>query len=403
MSDDESLRRLRAADPSQGQPTDLESLRRAVRTRLAERPPQEPSARGRDELAERRARRRSAAWLAGAAAALVVGVGGYALGIGSAGGGDSAGGAAEDAGSENEVFTASGGDDAGPVPTVMEQEEAADGADFVVAGISEEGGTAESFSYEPVGVATAERTEQVAQALGVTGAAEPEGAGWVVADAEGRRVEIVDDAVGSLIFEDPGLDPGACAVSGSDVSSPDSLGACEEGGALTDPIATVQALLEKIGIDADTLDLVVGGTSTGVAQVVGYPAGSAPVGAPAWTVTLGAEGVGSLTGRLAPLVSLGDSDVIAPTVAVDRLADARFGALAVGQQSPGADPSTWLPAAGDPHPWPPGSHTITHATLTLISYPLEGGTSGVLPAWALSTDDGANWVVVAATEADLGL
>lgn len=422
MSDDESISRLLAADPARGHATDLAALRRAVDTRLETDPersaPATPAPR--DELAERRVRRsRRMSWVAGAAASVIVGVSGYLVGAGGAGGGggDSAGGAAEDV----DTFVASEGaeadtgiaDDSGAGEATEQTDElgvmsGSDGSSgpagesegrvaFEASGLTDERTAAEAFAYDATGVATAERAQQLADALGVAGAAVQEGTAWVVADGEGRRVAIEGDGAATLGYSDPTVTAGACADVRGDVSDPDDLGTCE---AVDDPITTARDFLTRVGVDSETLELVIGASSLGEVVVDGYPAGSDPAGQPVWSVVVTAGGVSTATGPLAPLIPIGSYEVISPVEAVARLGDSRFGAFVTGQvtQIVSQDQGTWTPSEGGTLPWAVTTHTITGADLVLAGYPLGGGAVGVLPTWRLTSEDGGTWSVIAVTD-----
>ncbi|GAB2604973.1 hypothetical protein GCM10027067_15410 [Pseudactinotalea suaedae] len=423
VSEDESLRRLRAADPAQGRPTDLAALRRAVDTRLSDETPAAaaPASVGTDELAARRPRRpRRMAWVAGAAASVIVGVSGYLVGVGSldrAGGAD---GSAEDADPLMASEEAAGGDSAGQTDMdggAIEDSGAGTQSEltmlaggrvmFVASGLSSEPGSAEAFAYDPAGLTGAETAVEIAQALGVEGEMTDRDGSWAVVDDGGRTVELYADGTATLGYVDPTLDPWACAVDASAESSPDELGSCDPAAAPTDPVSTAREFLTTLGVDTDVLRLEAGAEGVGAIDVTAYSDGAA---APAWTITVTAEGVYSAWGWLAPLVSLGSYDVVSPVVAVERLADPRFGAAPSGMVPFGAadgsvaepsEPSggpTTVPEPGATLPWPVETRTVVGAELTLVAYPTPGGATTLLPAWSLTTDDGGTWSVVAVTD-----
>ncbi|WP_420115074.1 hypothetical protein [Pseudactinotalea sp.] len=402
MSDDESLARLRAADPAAGQASDLAALRRAVDARLEDEQPSTvtPPER-RDELAARRERRSTrSGWLAGVAAAVIVGVGGYTLGANDTFGG-SAGGAAdsayEDSGEAANDEPLSGADGAGgsEEAEIEGGETLSDGDDtmpvggrvtYEESGLSDETGSAEAFAYDPSGAASAERAAEVADALDVAGDVTETGGAWMVADADGRTVELYDDGTVTFSYVDPTLDPWAC--SDCDGATP------------ADPVEAARQFLTTIGVDPSGLRFVADETGSGAVGVDAYPEGSAAL---TWSITVTVDGVYSAWGWLAPLASLGSYDVVSPVTAVERLTDPRFGAQPNGDlaaESMDADASRpgAVPEPGSILPWPVEARTITDAELTLAAYPLGGGTVALLPAWALTADDGSTWTVLAVTE-----
>lgn len=450
-ADDEALARLRAADPAREASTDLAALRRAVELRTAaddaasvptddERAVEQ--AHERDELAARRARRgRRRAWLAGAAASLVVGTGGYLAGVGtaaptadSAGGGadaayegavpnsaadGSAGGAAEEsAGGATEDGVAGAGD-----ADIMI---AWDRAVFTSSGLSDEPGSAEAFGYDATAVDPASTVADLAAALGIEGEAVDQGWSWTVQGGDGRTIEVHPDGTGSVGYNDPTVDPWLCTEEGRDQPVPDSggdegdgtsssfAGCPEDGTGHPDPAGAARDFLTTLGVDTAGLEIVtseVGGGVTAVEASLPELVGS---GAPEWNLMVGADGVYSAWGRLAPRVSLGSYDVISAEDAVERLMDPRFGpGHPTGPVDGGgvtilddggsvSDPvSPEVPSAPAPVapgadiPWPVSAYEITDAELGLAGYTLPEGAYVLLPTWSLSSPDGLTWSVLA--------
>jgi len=201
-------------------------------------------------------------------------------------------------------------------------------------------------------------------------------------------------------------EPGSCKQTGDPAPTGDAA------------VDRTREVLASLGLDADgyeyeaTTDRGSGAiTSVTAAQVV---AGE-QVGA-SWYVALTAEGVQSLSGPLAPLVSLGTYDVVSPTEAVARLSDPRFGAtagdvrpLALPQAGaavvdPSAPPTVPTPpAAGSPLAWPVQDVTITSARLVVRQTYLGQGNGSVVlaPTYELSDADGSTWTVLAVADAGL--
>ena len=72
----------------------------------------------------------------------------------------------------------------------------------------------------------------------------------------------------------------------------------------------------------------------------------------AWSLELSATGISSVSGGLAPLVSLGDYPVVSATEAFDRLSDPRFGAQPVGPfyVTNASETELWSPPTAPPTP-----------------------------------------------------
>ena len=411
MSDDESLRRLRAADPAEGRASDLAALRRAVDDRLAD--DQGESSTARDELTARRARRsRGTTWMAAAAAAVVVGAGGYLVGLGSAGGSggaadsayeggayDDSGGAEaqEEAGGDSEMLSADGDAGADLDAATSEGDEitfAEGSGTFDGSGLSDETGSAEAFAYDRTGIDRV-RAAEIAGSLGIDGDPGATGSGWAVTGTDGRSVEILADGAATVRYRDPSLDSLACGVRQDGIAQPDGLPSCDPALTPVDPVAVAADFLATVGVEADSLRLEVETSGAGAALVHGYPANAV---APVWSITVTVDGVSSAEGPIAPLVSLGSYDVISPAAAVQRLTDPRFGAESLEVAATRPQRTGEVPDAGDPLPWPTQTWTITDAELTLMPYVLADGVAALLPAWLLTSDDGGSWSVVAVTE-----
>ncbi|MFD6139924.1 hypothetical protein [Promicromonospora sp. NPDC060271] len=106
--------------------------------------------------------------------------------------------------------------------------------------------------------------------------------------------------------------------------------------------------------------------------------------------------------------SLGTYPVISEVEAVERLGDPRFAGAVLGttHQDPPpqeeARPST-APAPGGPLAWPVEDVTIRSAALIEVRYALPDGTVLLVPAYALTDDEGNLWTVMAVDEELLDL
>jgi len=140
----------------------------------------------------------------------------------------------------------------------------------------------------------------------------------------------------------------------------------------------------------------------------------------AWSFSFVSSGIQSLYGSLAPMVELGDYDVVSPTDAVARLTDPRFGPSYGGMMplaaqgddtarssaeiapEPSEEPTVpATPDAGSPLAWPVQHVTIVSARLGLASTSLPTGAAVLVPTYELSDADGAVWTVIAVADDDL--
>lgn len=420
---DEAYRRLVAADPAATVAVDVDRLLAAARLRaglvpsapaevVTDGPAEVPA--GHDELVARR-RRRTRGWqVAAAVAALaVVGAGGYGLGSShpsSAGSVASAGGQAE--GSADTALA--------PLVTKAGSGEAVGPRRYVADGLSTAAGTGTVFGLGAVTASDALVGRQ-AQAWGVAGDPVAQGVGsWTVQDGDGDWLSVAVD--GSLLRVDLVVAaPRGCP--GAGCGTPD--------GARDLALAT----LDAAGIDTSGLVVQVTGMPGAFTVSALQPAGTglSPLG---WTVQVGADGVTSISGRTGDLVELGTYDLVSPAQAALRLNDTRFdrwaqvavpaaegpvGAAPAVTTGPGApadgpspavvEPGTAVPGApalgapapvaspGAAVPWPVTTVRLVQARLTLA---LTSGEHQVLvPAYELTDDTGATYVVPALTDAAL--
>ena len=192
--------------------------------------------------------------------------------------------------------------------------------------------------------------------------------------------------------------------------------AVEPDGAAPDgPAGVLYETLAALGIDPEAAEYETGDHWAGdqVTLVTAHLVVDGERAGATWQAEIVEDTVYSFNGPLAPLVELGDYDVVGPAQAVERLSDPRFGHsdfriaadtgpapdLAVVRPwgTPPADP----PAPGTAVPWPVREVTITGAELTLTMTTTEDGVTLLLPAYSLSDSDGGTWTVVALAEHEL--
>ncbi|MDC7120316.1 hypothetical protein OMK64_02060 [Cellulomonas fimi] len=457
--DDVAFARLRAADPAAGVEPDTARIRAAVAASVgdasggtAEETVDVVSVP--DELGAARARRSRTRWLAVAAAVAgvaVVGGGGFAAGVAAQGdGGSSADLAAAPAMSLEQPSAARDMASAGAADESAATSKLAwyGGRTVFTAGsgLSDEAGTGTAWAFDAASVFSRETLVRVAAALGVTGEPREEYGAWTVGstDGTGPSVSMSPDGTGSVSYYDPSKDPWSCVASAPETldggSTADGAGTSSSAGAAqVDPglgpdcqdpdqpaaptgdaaRAKASDLLRALGVDPDAyeLEVVADAGSPVVTQVTAYQVVDGQRSGLAWNVSLVGDGVQSLWGSLAPLVELGDYDVVSPRAAVERLGDPRFGAsggimpLAVddvaradgAEIAPAPQDAPTVPATPEfgPLAWPVEDVTIESARLGLALTTLPDGAAVLLPTYELSSSDGRTWTVVAVADADL--
>lgn len=348
---------------------------------------------------------------------------------------------------------------------------------FVGQGLSTEAGSATAYAFDASSVASADTAARVAAALGVTGTPQVQWGSWVVGPNDGSGPTVTLDGGGNLSFYDPTRDPWQCqsssggavsGSSGSDVAPVPPADAVTSSGAAGSSGSTDVAVPEPapmpvvttLPTPADPSVCTPGTTPTGdpatsrareALAAVGVDTagtqvqvddsnvkGEGNVGAAyvyvsfqqvidgrltgvGWNVTLVGDGVQSLNGTLAPLVTLGSYDVISPAQAVDRLNDPRFGASggmyypmdgrAYAAEGSGAvetvepsDSAPTVPPVAEPGAaisWPVQTVTLVSAQLGLALTVQASGAQLLVPAYALTDTTGATWSVIAVADAQL--
>ncbi|CAM5788484.1 hypothetical protein [Cellulomonas persica] len=445
-----ALRRVAAADPAADAVLDTQHLHATLAATTGVQLPT-------DELAAARSRRRRTRWLqaaAAVAAVAVVGTGGYAvgangsdptiappisLGARDADDAQAADGAAEIAGGPLSSTAESAGD-----ARMM----AYGGRQvFHATGLPTEGGSQAAWAFDAASVYSEATLERVADVFGVTGDITREyGLAIGVLDGSGPNVSLSPDGQASVSYYDPTRDPWSCET----LSAPDkpqddgaasSDGASGDGvdivlGDETQPaadcagdapsessaISTAKEVLDELGLDADAFTFDASSESSASTNVTGTLVVDDQSTGAAWTFVVMDDGVQSAYGPLAPLVELGDYDVISPADAVERLNDPRFSATQSGiwplaasaraaeepalvDDGAASDEATVPPTlhAGDPIAWPVTDVTITGARLGVALQYLDNGASALIPAYELTDAAGASWSVIAVVEDQLDL
>lgn len=442
----DEVARLRAADPARDAVADPVALRAAVDARLAA---DAAAAGAPDELSAARERRRMT-WLpriAGiAAATLVVGGGGYALGAQNEApaltaapmielASDGAGG--QDAAAESSV--AGGGAPAvGPMASAAADERVAGMSwwgwgrtVFTSSGLSEAGGSGRAWALDATGVVNEATVTAAAAALGVAGTAQQLDGTWMVGPNDGTAasVSMYPDGTGSLSYYDPAKDPWSCGVvtmqEGGDAATSDLVepGGCEQrdlgpAPSAEDAASRLRDLLGALGVDAAGYELVSEDWSDAQwTYVTAYQVVDGQRSGLSWSATFTGAGLHSLYGSLAPLVELGEYDVVSPAEAVERLGDPRFGAgggpIAWAQdavaRSEMVEPMPVTPTVppavtpGSQLSWPVAEVTIVSARLGVAVHTQADGAVVLAPTYELTSADGGVWSVIAVVDEALDM
>lgn len=307
-------------------------------------------------------------------------------------------------------------------------------------GLGTAGGSAEAWAYDPSHVANAETAVAMAAILGVRGSATSQYGGWTVgpADGSGPTVNLAGDGTASLYYYNQTLynyllcgAAGSSAAGAEQAPPPDSTVAVPDKGIVSSPscdntaipaavssekaIALSRDLLTRLGQNPDTLQLEASPADpgSGQASVLGYQVVSGQRTGVQWSFTFVGDQLANLNGQLAPLLSLGNYEVISPAAALTRLTDPRFGSSAMvypvdyaaqALPVPTSDTSTTVPtapASGAPIDWPVTTVTITGATLGLAMQYQPDGSVLLVPAYSLTNADGLAWSVIAISDSAL--
>lgn len=281
---------------------------------------------------------------------------------------------------------------------------------FTSSGLSDSGSSAQAWGYDPSATFSAETAARVAAAFGVSGDPFLNYGAWVVGSADWTSavVSVSSDAQTNFYFSDPSIEPWAENSTATGVSAEDA-------------IAALTTVMVELGLDPATFTITTDDQDPKSTSVVAAPTNSVD-GSGTWYATITSEGLVNLNGSLAPLVDLGTYDVVSPQAAVDRLADARFGAnpsaiaygvgdlgyargtdaMTVAPDDPAAVPTLpGTPAPGTAIAWPVANVTITDATLGTGTFYQPDGSVTLLPMYTLTGSDGSAWTVIALADAHL--
>lgn len=330
--------------------------------------------------------------------------------------------------------------------------------------LSDEGGTHAAWAYDAAAVYSKDTAELLADVFGVTGAVRQD-YGWTVGPVDGSRatVTLSPDGMATASYYDPTRDPWACsevrsapdepsldgqaehAGSGTDSAAPDGAGESADDKASTwgtdveplDPGRIVpmspdcgegdvsskearsqaQDTLDALGLDPDAFEYEV--AAGAAASVTAYGVVDGQRTGAMWSFVVAEDGVQSASGPMAPLVELGDYDVVSPSEAVARLNDPRFAetygvyplmaraeAAAAGGDtavSAPADEPT-VPATIEPGadlPWLVTDVMVTEERLGVALRTFDDGSTALVPAYELGDGAGGTWSVIAVTDAQL--
>ena len=182
------------------------------------------------------------------------------------------------------------------------------------------------------------------------------------------------------------------------------------------PIASMKSLITDAGQDPGTFEYTSDGTE-GVytRSVQAWPVVDGQRLDLAWSMEVLGTGSYSASGTLAPIVSLGDYEIVSEQEAFERLSDPRFGAqmtampFAVAERDaasttdaytpPTEPPAT--PADGTSISWPVNEVEIVDARLGLASQWQPDGSVLVVPAYEFTDTDGATWSIIAVADSKL--
>ncbi|MGW9168289.1 hypothetical protein [Agromyces sp. NPDC055658] len=296
---------------------------------------------------------------------------------------------------------------------------------FSASGLSTESGTAAGYGYDPRSASNAETVSALAAALGVEGAPELKDGAWIAGpqDGTGPSVSVGLDGTLSFWFMNPALDPWAeCNKLLEGATEPAApVEPCEPAVPdLPSDAAAADALRSLIaaaggdpGAFEYTTDNNYEGAFTRSAQA--WPVVDGQRLDQAWSIELTPQGTYSASGFLAPVVRLGDYEIVSEQEAFERLSDPRFGAqmtampYAVAEGDSVATPDVYTPPTEPPATpadgvhisWPVNEVEIVDTRLGLASQWQPDGSVLVVPAYEFTDADGGTWSMIAVADSEL--
>lgn len=445
---DESLNRMRAADPAIGSHPNLSELSSKIAAEVAAESDRAV------RVNERSARRSRVPMIAAAAAlAMGVGVGGYAIGAGTAdGGGEQAGpvsvqngaeagptadlGQGQRPGSIGGNRTESGGGYSTQSGSAVGEDSETSwpggmGGQAVVLnpgpGLSTTGGTGEVLQPVPLEGDLEERLTAWAERLGLEGSVQVQDELWASLDSGAITLSINGGSYAGLDYSNSDLqiwcDDAFFEILPEDVEgaeptsepAPVSPSECELGLTEVDEATALDVaadFLTDAGLDAEAYTLEIAYTDGLTTEVYGTSSsGVVPTRA---SISVTSEGVSYGYVQL-PLeyASLGDYPVISATEAVERLNQPRYTSWYVsipsvddawrgGWNEPGwVEPEPIVLQPGQAIPFAVTEATITEATLTTGLLGLADGTELAVPAYDLRDENGTAYSVIAVADSAL--
>jgi len=296
---------------------------------------------------------------------------------------------------------------------------------FTATGLASDAGTAKGYGFDARSASNPETVGALATALGVDGTPELVDGMWQVGPNDGTApsVGVTLDGMLSFWYNDPALDPWAecnklletgntdqpCEPSPGELPSPDAA------------IASMKALIADVGQDPNAFEYSSDGTE-GVytRSVQAWPVVDGQRLDVAWSMEVLGEGIYSVSGTLAPVISLGDYGIVSEQAAFKRLSDPRFGtqmtampylarAGGVAEGDAIASPEPYVPpteppatpAKGTAVSWPVNEVEIVDARLGLASQWQPDGSVLVVPAYEFTDANGGTWSVIAVADEEL--
>jgi len=272
-------------------------------------------------------------------------------------------------------------------------------------GFSTAPGVGEVYAYDPTAVTNAETVAALAAAIGLEGTPELRDGSWQLTRPEGDTLLWLSlDSQATFSYWTPfeGEWPWSC-VEGAECVIPS-----EE-----EAINAMREVISAVGLDAEAFTYtseVYDGSS--IRNVTATPADGDTLGGGAWYMEYTTDGVWSLSGSLAPTVSLGEYALVSEQEAFERMNDPRFGAQQTGWAAVDGVVSTmpvdqeWVPPTEPPAAPAPGTKIVwSVSNVDLVSVELGSMSQSVqtgdqwsvvlVPAYEFTDTNGNTWSVIA--------